>query len=113
MWNFFRVLLCVAPMILFAEELPAPDADTNRFLFEFLKMIGVLGAMVIVLLIISNYVKKLTSQGYQKENADSLIKVIDRRSLSPRSMVYLLEVEGKTLLVGESPQGLVRLSDEK
>lgn len=117
MLSLFRLFLCFAPMLLLAEDVPlplaTPEAETNRFMMEFLKMIGVLGTMVVVLLGISAYVKRLTSSNYQKENVDSIIKVIDRRSLSPRSIVYLIEVEGKSIVVGETPQGLVRLSDEK
>jgi flagellar protein FliO/FliZ len=100
------------PLFLFGEELPPPEAETSRFLFEFLKMLGVLGMILGGLLGISWYLKRLTGQRYEKANDESLIKVIDQRSLSPRTIIYLLEVEGKSLVVGETPHGLVRLKEE-
>lgn len=112
MLNGFRLLLFLLPLIGWADEvIPLAEEDTGRFMGEFFKMLFVLGGMVAVLLAISWYMKRLTNQQFSKGNDDSLIKVIERRSLSARTMIYVLDIEGKTFVVGETPQGLVRLGD--
>lgn len=93
------------------EELPVEE-QTNRFLYEFIKMLIMLGGLIILLLAANWYVKRLGSQRDQKTNVESVIKIIEKRSLSPRSVVYLLEVDGKSILVGETPHGLIRLSEK-
>ena len=105
--------LFLTPILLFAEEVAVPELQTSRFFYEFIKMLGVLGIMVAVLLGISWYMRRLTGQRFEKVNDESLIKVIDRRSISQRTTVYLLEVEGKSIVIGETQQGIVRLSEEK
>lgn len=94
-------------------EAPIEELQTSRFFYEFLKMLGILGVMVAILLGFSWYMRRYTGARYEKANDESLIKIIDRRPLSQKSVVYLLEVEGKSLVVGESPQGLVKLHEEK
>lgn len=112
MLNGFRLLFLLFPLVGFTEEVvPLPEENSGRFMTEFFKMLFVLGGMVAVLLAISWYMKRLTSQQFSKGNDQNLIKVIERRSLSARTMIYMLDIEGKTFVVGETPQGLVRLGD--
>lgn len=114
MLKLFPLAILVLPAILFAEDFPPPpELETSRFFFEFMKMLGVLGMMIVVLLGISWYVKRMANQKVSKVNEESIIKIIDSRSLSTRSIIYLIEIEGKSIVVGETPNGLVRLSDEK
>lgn len=101
---------------LVAQDLPpaeAPDIelDNSRFMGEFIKMLLILGAMVGVLLAISWWVKRWNQASFEKANDTNIIKVIERRQLAPRVNVYLIEVEGRTVLVGETPHGLARLTE--
>lgn len=114
MLKLFPFLLI--PSLIFGEEVAfptPPDIETGAFFYSFMKMLVVLGIMVGVLLAISWYMKRLVGSRVVKGNEDSLIKLIDQRSLSGRTVIYLLEIEGKSLVVGESANGLVRLMDEK
>lgn len=119
MLNVFRIVFTWLPFFIFGEDasLPFPepaagsDIETSHFFYEFMKMFFILGAMVAVLLGISWYMKKLTNKRFDQVNDDSYIKVIERRSLSPRSMIYLLDIEGKSFIIGETPHGLVRLGE--
>lgn len=104
MLNIFHSILLEIPLL-------APEEETSRFMTEFFKMLFVLGGMVIVLFAISWYVKRYTAQRIEKANDTNVIKVIEQRTLSARSVIYLLDVEGKSYLVGETPHGLVKLSD--
>jgi flagellar protein FliO/FliZ len=108
---FYLSLLAFASLFSQDAPLPRPEEETSRFMWEFIKMLIILGGMVGVLIYISWYLKRMTSQKYEKVNEENLIKVIDRRAVSPKLMVYLLEIEGKSIVVGETPQGVVRLLD--
>ena len=44
-------------------------------------------------------------------NQGSRIKIIERRSLAPKSNLYLLNIGGKGILVGESTAGLHTLME--
>lgn len=100
---------------LYGEEPPTPppnpELETSRFMGEFFKMLLVLGAMVAVLLFVSWYLKRLTGAKYERINDASLIKVVEKRALAPRTNVYILDVEGHTIVMGETPHGLVRLAE--
>ena len=76
---------------------------------EMIRMFGTLAALVVILFIGAKLLKKLMNKRVQLVNNTSGIKVLERRSLAPKSNVYLLEVAGKGFLVGETPSGLTNL----
>lgn len=115
-----RLIICMTFLLapLLAEDLPTGEIpqielDNSRFMAEFIKMLMILGAMVFVLLGISWWVKRWNQRSFEKVNDTNLIKVVERRQIAPRVSVYLIEVEGHTVLVGETPQGLTRLTEYK
>lgn len=85
--------------------------EQDRFLQEFLSMITTLGIIVAVILFISWFLKRLVNSRIQQVNTVSLIKIIDHRSLSPKSTIYLIEIYGKQLLVGETTHGIATLKE--
>lgn len=80
------------------------------------RMFGSL-ALIIALLIGSYLVLKKLIQGkLAKGGASRSIEILERRAISPKSVVYLLEVEGKKVLLAESQleiQVLDRWTDRK
>lgn len=108
---FFLISLFGMAFGIDQEPLVSPEEGTSRFFYEFIKMLLILSAMVSVLFLISWYLKRLTQQKFERTNEGSLIKVIESRSLSARSILYLLDVEGKSFIIGETPQGLVKLGE--
>lgn len=99
------------PVFPLEEFIKEPDPDTNRFLSEFVSMMATLGLLIGLILIVAWFLKRMVNTRQEQANTTSIIKVIERRSLSPKSAVYLLEVEGKSLLIAESPNGITRLAD--
>ena len=85
--------------------------DDSRFMTEFIKMLGLLGLMVLALIALGWFVRRLNNRSFVKGNDESLIRIIERRDLGPRVNIYLIDVEGTTLVVGETPQGLSRLAE--
>lgn len=80
--------------------------DEDRFFYQFIKMLGTLGLLIGFMLFASWFLKRLLNTRVQQMNTTSYIKVIERRALSNKSSLYLVEVQGKTFVVGESMQGL-------
>lgn len=88
---------------------PAPE--TNRFLNEVVNMMATLGLIISVILIFAWFLKRMLNTRQEQANTTSLIKVIERRSLSPKTAIYLLEVEGKSMIISESVNGVTRLAN--
>lgn len=92
------------------ELIGEPGPDTNRFLSEFLNMAATLGLLISLILIIAWFLKRMVTTRQMQGNDTSIIKIIERRSLSPKSALYLLEIEGMSLIVAESQNGVTSLA---
>ena len=68
----------------------------------FAKMLLTLVALVILLLVSYWFIRKFSQNRLQKGTADAAIQVLEKRMLSPKTMLYFIEVEGKKVLVAES-----------
>lgn len=96
--------LIISPLFLGATEEPLPlvDVGQDRFFDEFMHMLTTLGLIVGVIFLISWFLKKMVNTRIQQANTDSYIKILEKRVLSPRSNLYVLEVYDKHLIVGET-----------
>lgn len=105
----FRYLLILFPISLFAEQ-EIVEA-TASYEFAFLKMLATLG-ILLLLVFFSLWALRRFSQGrLRQSNQNKSIKVIERRSLSPKTVLYIVECSGKQLLIAES-QLEIRKIDE-
>lgn len=98
--------------VIFGEELssplsePAPiELDNSRFYIELLKMLGLLAIVVGVMILISWALKRVVSTRITQMNDSSIIKVIDQRTISPKTSVFVVEVLEKQVLIIESQNG--------
>ncbi len=73
---------------------------------EFIKMILCLGAVVGLVIVSAYWLKKLNRGRHALFNQSASIRIIERRALSPKTALFLVEVEEKRFLVGDSPQGV-------
>jgi flagellar protein FliO/FliZ len=100
----------------FSEELclnePTSSLDLAATSYEtaFLRMLFVLIGLLIVLCLGVFLFKKYASARLQQSNHTRNIKILEKRAISPKSMLYLIEVGGKTMLIGESQLELRQLS---
>jgi flagellar biogenesis protein FliO len=97
-------------------EAPAADGDESAPIFEdywyhFSKMIIVLAIVVAALLISARFLRHMMKQRVESANKFNAIKVLERRVLAQKAVVYLLEVPGKRLVIGESAAGLHPLAE--
>jgi len=70
---------------------------------EMLRMLFSLGALVLLLVLTVFIIKKLSSQRLTKLNTTSSIRIEQKRNLSAKTTLYVIEFEGKKLLISESP----------
>lgn len=82
------------------EDVQGPmEIDFNK---EMLKMLGALGAIIGLLFLTIYILKKVSTQRAFKKHSSASMEVLERRALSPKSTLYLVEVEGKKTLIAES-----------
>lgn len=74
-------------------------------------MLFSLGAVIVSVMIVTFVLKKLARKRLSAANSGSSIKIVEKRSLTPKTALYVVEAYNKTLLIGESPAGLVALGD--
>ena len=86
--------------------------DTNsRFFMEFVQMLITLGFILVLILLAGWFLRRLLNTRLQQANTTSAIKVLERRSLTPKSALYLIEVAGKKIVIAETHAGITRLTD--
>lgn len=100
------------------KEIPLPDelkeGDTggeSRFMSEFFNMLLVLVFIVVLLYAGSWMFRRMLTQRTMQMNVTSKIKVLEQRSLSPKSALYIITAFGKTMLISESQNGVKFLSE--
>jgi flagellar biogenesis protein FliO len=78
---------------------------------SFFKMFMSLGLIIALLLGTYYLLRKLIRIKLEKANADSSIRILEKRMLSPKTMLYLIELEGKQVLLAESQLEVRKLAD--
>jgi flagellar biogenesis protein FliO len=94
----------------FAEE--EAFQATESYEYAFFKMLATLGVLVLFLIISFWMFRRLTQGRLRQMNQGRAIQVIERRSLSPKTILYVISYSGKEILLTES-QLEVRKIDEK
>ena len=105
----FSFLLSVS--YVYPSTEPATTPGEFNMVDAFLNMLFSLGFIVLLLLLAGWFLKRILKTKMTQANEGSRIKIIERRGLAPKSNVYLLDVAGKGLVVGESSAGLQTLME--
>lgn len=103
----------VTPVFPFEDLIRKPNEETDRFFTEFLNMAATLGLLISLIFILAWFAKRMLNTKQLQVNATSLIKVTERRALSAKTVVYLLDIEGTSIVIAESHNGVTLLSDYK
>ncbi len=75
----------------------------------FAKMFLTLIALVLLLGISYWFLRRLIQNRLQKGTGQLAIQIVEKRMISPKTMLYLIEVEGKKILIAESHLEIKRL----
>lgn len=78
---------------------PLPPGDFGAVLG---KTLLTLFALVALLGVTFWFLRRLVQQRLQKGDANLSIQVLEKRMISPKTMLYLVEIEGKRVLLAES-----------
>ena len=57
---------------------------------------------IVAILLLTYFLKKFSSHNIASQNASMNLKILEKRVISPKSALYLVELEGCKVLVGES-----------
>ena len=90
---------------------PKLEMATTSYETAFIKMIVVLIGLIALALLAFYLFKKISSSNMVQSNHYKNIKILEKRALSPKSILYLIEVGGKKLLIGESQVELRGISE--
>lgn len=74
----------------------------DQFQTAFWKMVWVLAGLIALVILTVWMLRRLTNIRLQQSNRYSSIKILEKRNLSPKSILYVVEVEGRRILVSES-----------
>ena len=96
----------------YKDETPPPALEgkkainvqktTESYETAFIKTIVVLVGLLILILLTVWMFKKLSRGRLRSFNYLKSVKILEKRPLSPKSMLYLIEVGGKQVLISES-----------
>ncbi len=90
-------------------DVKVDEKEGDRFFSEFINMLTTLGLIVALILIATWFLKKMVSSRIQQLNTTSEIKIVERRNLTPKTSLYLLDIKGKGFILAESANGVTSL----
>jgi flagellar biosynthetic protein FliO len=91
---------------LFPIDTTKIDKQNDRFMSELINMVTTLGLIIAALLLVAWFLKKFMNTRIEQMNVSSVIKIVERRTLSPKSSLYLVEVKDNSYLIAESQNGV-------
>lgn len=88
------------------EPLPQPEFKT-----AFFKMILILIALVALIFFTFWIFKRFIKVKMHQANLTKNIKILEKRPISAKSMLYLVEIDGKRILISESSLEVRKIKD--
>ncbi|MGA8165139.1 MAG: flagellar biosynthetic protein FliO [Waddliaceae bacterium] len=96
----------------FERELKrAEEEGDSRFFEEFMNMLLYLGITVALIVVFMWILKRMLAGRVDQVNATSSIKILERRPLTQKTSIYILQIYGKVIAVADSINGITVLSD--
>lgn len=79
------------------DDLPNQDFKSS-LLKMFFSLLGLVALLAFTIWMIRRFVRTKMEMNYKS----STIQILEKRTISPKSILYVVEVEGKKLLISES-----------
>ena len=83
---------------------------TDSYESAFVTMMMALAIIMVLLFLTLWLMRRFSKARFFAKNQGCTIKILERRPLSPKSMLYLVEVDGKRTLIAESHLEVRRLA---
>lgn len=93
-----------------SQEHPTAYQEGETFQSKFVRMLVILALLIGFMILAAWTLKRMMKTRVNQLNVASSIKVLETRTLSPRSTLYLIEVEGQNFLIAESPNMVSHLA---
>jgi flagellar biogenesis protein FliO len=109
---FLTTLLLFVFPLMGQEPLPEPTStefEPGKFYAEFFKMMTMLGIIIVFLLLLMWFVKRFLNAKITQFNKDSPIQVLERRMISQKTALYIVDIHDQKVLIAESHTGSVSL----
>jgi flagellar protein FliO/FliZ len=84
------------------EDLSHFQSTTKSYESAFIKMLLCLAGILIFVFVVFFIIRKASSSRLKQSNHFRTIKLLEKRAISPKSMLYLIEIGGKQILLAES-----------
>jgi len=94
-----------------AKELKEAEEAGSPFLKRFKDMLLTLGGTIFFLILLMWILKRMLATRVDVTNRKSAIKVLEQRTLSQKTTLYILGIYGKAVAVAESANGLTKLTE--
>lgn len=114
MSTIFPFFFCLITFSLFGDNAPPPALPAEAmqgYEGAFFKMFGTLIVLLIGIFGAVFALKRLSRGRLASSNAAHAIKILERRPLSPKTTLYLIEANGKRSVIAESQLEIKRLID--
>lgn len=103
----------LSPLFATTEDLAQEFSQAQSFTYthEFVNMMISLGVVLTLLIATVWFLKRIMNARHTKLNELHSIQILEKRMLSQKSSLYLIEVHGKTVLIGDSASGIQKVMD--
>lgn len=81
---------------------PQIESHTSSYESAFYKMLFVLLGIIVLVFLLFFLFRKLSNSRMNQSNQFRSIKILEKRAISPKSMLYLVEIGGQKILLAES-----------
>ncbi|NGX53687.1 MAG: hypothetical protein K1000chlam4_00404 [Chlamydiae bacterium] len=95
---------------LLADE-GGPDGPSFNYWGEFVNMLVTLGIIIVMVIASVWILKRIMRSRMRNLNHSTGIKLLERRSLSSKSSLYLVDILGKAVVISESPAGVQLITE--
>lgn len=101
---FFYLFFSLAlPYALGAEEMaPSLELDPGDFKISFFKTLAVIAFCLVLIFLALWFFKRFANQKFFSLNEAHHIKIIEKRPISPKSILYLIQVGDRQIVIAES-----------
>lgn len=93
-------------MILFADATQETFGQTYNYWGQFVNMLLSLGLIIVLIFVSVYFLKRLMRSRIHHLNKTTGIKILERRALTSKTSLYLIEVLGKGVVISDSPSGI-------
>ncbi len=96
------------PEAIFQNATNLPPGDYG---LAFVKMFLTLIALIALFAVTIWFIKRLIRAKLEKGSGTQMIEILEKKMISPKTMLYIIEVEGKRILLAESHLEVRSLSE--